>query len=157
MRSAERRRRQDYAKPRLVLSRRRGEARGLHANEQSTRASFYRKESTSFWHARITTRFGGRTRPGDSIRILRSNGKMTVNMASASYSCRRSNSTASIRTRFITDSFQTHKGIATCEYSAAPAIAILAGADPAQFQRIAWHNQSPETGGNLRVPTTRIF
>src|SRR5215469_15999724 len=53
MRFTESRRGQDYAKLRLVLSRRRGQARGLHANEQSTRASFHRKESTSLWHARI--------------------------------------------------------------------------------------------------------
>jgi hypothetical protein len=69
MRFTESRRGRNYAKPRLVLSRRRGQARGLHANEQSTRASFYRKESTSCWHARIAARFGSRTRPGDSIRI----------------------------------------------------------------------------------------
>src|SRR5262249_23187665 len=66
----ENRRGQDYAKPRLVLSRRREQARGLHANELSTRTSFCRKESTSFWHAGIAARFGGRTRPRDSIRIL---------------------------------------------------------------------------------------
>ena len=71
MRFTESRRGQDYAKPRLVLSRRRGQARGLHANEQSTRASFHRKESTSPWYTRITTPFGGRTSPGDSMRILR--------------------------------------------------------------------------------------
>jgi len=70
MRFTESRRGQGYAKPRLVLSRRREQARGLHANERSTRTSFCRKESTSFWHARIAARFGGRTRPRDSIRIL---------------------------------------------------------------------------------------
>jgi len=69
MRFTESRRGQDYAKPRLVLSRRREQARGLHANEQSTRASFYRKDGARFWLARIAARFGGRTRPGDSIRI----------------------------------------------------------------------------------------
>jgi len=70
MRFTESRRGQGFAKPRLVLSRRREQARGLHANERSTRTSFCRKESTSFWHARIAARFGGRTRPRDSIRIL---------------------------------------------------------------------------------------
>ena len=70
MRFTESRRGQGFAKPRLGLARRREQARGLHANERSTRTSFCRKESTSFWHARIAARFGGRTRPRDSIRIL---------------------------------------------------------------------------------------